>query len=244
MIKYTLGSILLIILFFQNVIAAPSSDTASSTLTNISASLPTPLISTPSQRLTAMVENTLQKVTYTTYKYGGSYFNYLKGIYKVDCSDYVNYMLKASSKAAYATIKQFTRTERPNSKDYFSFFQTLAKETSIAHWKHVASVHDLKPGDIIVYRYKRFGFRSSGHMMIVVAPPRSDTIKSDIYYVRVSDSAKSGHTNDTRARFHSGIGAGVLLLKVNKHGTPSAFAWKVGAPWDNRVNFAMARPIS
>ena len=76
--------------------------------------------------------------------------------------------------------------------------------------------------------------------MVVMNKPVLD---NDALLVQVSDSAFSGHSDDTRLAHNSGVGIGTLLLKVNTYtGQPSAYAWEFNSPWKNRVNIAMARP--
>ena len=101
----------------------------------------------------------------------------------------------------------------------------------------------LRAGDILVLRYMNsHGYQTGGHVVIVMDKPIRDT---DVFFLRVADSARSRHSQDTRQRHESGIGIGTMLLKINpKTGQPAAFAWGVGSYWNKNVTFAMARPMT
>ena len=105
-------------------------------------------------------------------------------------------------------------------------------------------VEGLRPGDILVFRYRgsHRHSHSGGHVMVVMNQP---VRQGNMYLVSVADSASSGHSQDTRTGVHSsGVGIGTLLLRINpKTGQPAAYAWKIGAQWRSNVNFAMARPM-
>ncbi|TAK77860.1 MAG: hypothetical protein EPO11_02080 [Gammaproteobacteria bacterium] len=194
------------------------------------------------QRLINFVHKTVNTLRYSAYKLGGSRFDTSHGIYIVDCSRYVDNILQAIYPHAYSTLVDSSGSERPTSQDYYEFFTSLS-EKSRYHWNKVDAVEELKPGDILVFRYKNtHGGEAGGHVMIVMDKPTQDA-DDNAFFVRVADSAAAGHSEDTRQRRTSGIGIGTLLLKVDPNTyQPSAYAWKIGSPWKHNVNFAMARP--
>jgi hypothetical protein len=131
-----------------------------------------------------------------------------------------------------------TGADDPNSENYYHFFAALPSEP-VTNWDKVNSVDQLQPGDILVIRYQNHAqVPVGGHVMIVMNKPVHDT---DAFLVRVADSARAGHSQDTRR--HSGIGIGTLLLKADPvSGQPYAYAWKEGGYWQDNVSFAMGRP--
>lgn len=192
------------------------------------------------QRLVQFVHKTISTIQYSAYKLGGRRFDASKGIYVLDCSDYVDNILHAIYPKAYSNLVNSSGTDKPTSQHYFEFFNGLS-EADNYYWSKIDEVDQLQPGDILVFR-KKNGFRhgASGHVMIVMEKPIGE---SDEYLVRVADSAPVGHSQDTRVAHTSGIGIGTLLLKVDPNsGKPSAYAWKIGSRWVNNVSFAMARP--
>lgn len=193
-------------------------------------------------RLVEFVSKTVNNAKYTAYKLGGRQFDASRGVYVLDCSDYVDNVLAAVHPKAYWTLADSAGSEKPTSQHYYEFFSELGEYPS-NYWNKVNEVEGLEPGDILVFRKKtRYGRNAGGHVMVVMNKP---VLSDDAYLVRVADSAPSGHSADTRQSHTSGIGIGTMLLKVNpKTGKPSAYAWKVGSRWTGNVNIAMARPVA
>jgi len=189
--------------------------------------------------IVALVHNAIASLRSTHYRYGGNYFNMSSGVYEVDCSDYVDDLLKISQPRAYADLADSTGTEKPTSSDYYRFFNNLSDNSRHA-WQRVNDVESLRPGDILVFH----NYRGGGHVMVVMGTPMLTEDGGNTYLVQVSDSASSRHSNDTRAPHASGIGIGTLLLKANPEtGKPSAYAWTVDSGWDH-AHVAMAEPLS
>ena len=199
-------------------------------------------ISSIGQRLVHFVHNTVSTLRYSAYKLGGTHFDTSRGVYILDCSDYIDHILKEVYPAAYFDLVHASGADKPTTLHFYDFFSGLDNDPR-DYWNRVDDVEQLQPGDILVFRYKR-SFRSatSGHVMVVMNKPIRD---EDGYLVRVADSAPVGHSQDTRARRVSGIGIGTMLLKANpKTGQPFAYAWKIGSRWNNNVHIAMARPVT
>lgn len=194
-------------------------------------------------RMVAMVDDTVQNLRYSVYKLGGTHYDASKGVYMVDCSDYVDHLLHDSSPQAYTSLATWSGSYKPTSEHYYSFFTQRLAAASDPNWQKINNTQKLQPGDILVFRYKNSrGRAAGGHVMIVMDKPSGD---DNVLQLRVADSAASGHGEDTRPAHTSGIGIGTMLLKVNSDtGEPYAYAWKAGAPWKSNVNFAMARPNS
>lgn len=226
-----------------NIVSDNSDDNAMTT--NNSSNIPPPSF-TENERNHVMnyVHQTLDRLRYSRYKLGGTYFNLISGVYKVDCSEYVDQLLRNAVPTAYHDLVACVRTPHPTSEDYYVFLSNLLSDQEQHDWYRIESVANLEPGDIIVFRYKKLYFHhAAGHVMVVVNTPILDRIDDDVYLVRVSDSAPSGHSDDTRPPHTSGIGEGTLLLKVDPQtGLPYAYAWKIGAPWEYDMDFAMGRP--
>jgi len=194
-------------------------------------------------RIVSMVDDTIKNLRYSVYKLGGTHYDAQKGVYMVDCSDYVDHLLHDASPQAYTNLAQWSGSYRPTSAHYYDFFTRYIngapKSTS---WQKVENSEKLQGGDILVLRYKSSRGRSAGgHVMVVMNEPRG---YANVLQVRVADSAASGHSADTRAAHTSGIGVGTMLLKVNNSGQPYAYAWSADSPWKSNVEFAMARPLN
>jgi hypothetical protein len=194
------------------------------------------------KNLVDAVHKIIATLRYTAYRLGGTHIDTFHGIYVVDCSTYVDHVLKALYPRAYTSLTSWSRSEKPTSDDYYHYFTNLTDSTQ-SHWNTIEDVEQLRPGDILVFRFKsKLGNERGGHVMIVMDKPLQ---QADAFLVRVTDSAPTGHSTDTRMPHVSGIGIGTLLLKVDpKTYQPYAYAWKVGSRWEKNVNFAMARPTT
>lgn len=199
------------------------------------------LMSTLGEHMVQFVHNTISSLRYTAYKLGGTHFDRSNGIYIVDCSDYVDHLLQVANPSAYLSLVNSTGSEKPTSEHYYHFFTGLTYKPR-HYWNKVENVNQLQPGDILVLRNKKNSHTGvSGHVMVVMNKP---TRTPNAFLVRVTDSASSGHSQDTRLPHTSGIGIGTMQIKVNPGtGQPSAYAWKLGSSFEKHVNFAMARPI-
>lgn len=198
-------------------------------------------LSNVEQRLVNFVRNMVSSLHYSNYKLGGTTIDESRGVYVTDCSTYVDHIVKTIYPRAYTSLVNATGTEKPTSDDYYDYFVNLADKPQ-NHWNMIDDVEKLRPGDILVFRFKNsLGIETGGHVMIVMdEPARND----NTFFVRVADSAPTGHSEDTRLPRRSGIGIGTLMLKVDPRSyQPYAYAWKAGARWERNVYVAMARPV-
>lgn len=192
------------------------------------------------RHLVDFIQKTVTTLRYSNYKLGGSKFDTTRGVYITDCSGFVDNILRKTSPHAYSSLVNATGALTPATQHYYTFFQELA-DNSDNYWNKVDDVGQLRAGDILVFRYKNSrGIQTGGHVMVVMDKPIRDT---NMYFVRVADSAPTRHSEDTRPIHEGGIGIGTLVLKASKSGRPAAYAWGIGGLWNHNVNFAMARPI-
>lgn len=203
--------------------------------------IPAYSLSSIEQNLVSFVRKTVSTISYTAYKLGGTHIDSSNGIYVVDCSRYVDHILKTIYPQAYTSLTSWSGTTKPTTNDFYHYFTNLSVEDA-QNWNTIDDVEQLRPGDILVFRNKnKRGNQTGGHVMVVMDQPARN---GNTFSVRIADSAPSGHTKDTRSSHSSGIGIGTMLLKVHPNTfRPYAYAWKIGARWETNVNFAMARPI-
>src|SRR3990167_3645791 len=201
----------------------------------------TSFLSTIENRLREFVHQSVTTLHYSAYKMGSAKIDTTRGVYIVDCSSYIDHILKIVYPEAYSSLVNWSGSGKPTSHDYYDFFTNLPSEKKY-FWNKIDEVDQLRPGDILVFRYKNaHGIETGGHVMIVMDRPLAD---SNTFFIRVADAASGGHSEDTRLPHTSGIGIGTLSLKVKPSTyTPAAYAWSIGARWKNNVNFAMARPL-
>jgi hypothetical protein len=201
--------------------------------------IPSNMLSKKEKHLIDFVRNAISNTKYSSYKLGGTKIDTTKGIYIVDCSRYVNHILRNIYPLAFNSLTTWCGTEGPTTYDFYLYFNNLTEDSR--HWNIIEDVKKLRPGDIIVFRNKvQKRNRTNGHIMVVMDKPQRE---GNTFLVRIADSAPSGHSQDTRLSHSSGIGIGTILLKVNQNSLkPYAYAWKEGARWRSNVKFAMARP--
>ncbi len=205
-------------------------------------------VNTSSVKLTNLAYKTVETLRFSSYKLGGTTFDPTQGIYKIDCSTYINDLLSETNPHAYSTLTNWTQTYKPTTADYYNFIKKLPTDATADYWHKINNVGQLQPGGILVFRnisYNKKHAIGGGHVMIVMSKPIPHPSATDIYQVKVADSASSGHSYDTRSPHQSGIGIGTLLLKVDPNtGRPSAYAWRLDDHWRSNALFAMAQPVS
>jgi len=197
-------------------------------------------ITTAQKNLVEFVDKTVYNLNYSSYRLGGGRFDTSHGIYVVDCSRFVDSVLSRVYPAAYSNLVNASGADRPASQHYYDFFSDLSPVGNDVHWNKVEKIGQLRPGDILVFRYRKPRGQAQGHVMVVMDKPR---VAENGWIVRVADSAPIRHSADTRQPHESGIGIGSLLLKPSPTGKPAAYAWEMGGSWRKNVKFAMARPL-
>jgi cell wall-associated NlpC family hydrolase len=225
--------------------AAPRPSAATTASANIPNTLRDSAATSEARELLVRVDDALNALTYTYYSEIADYWNDATGVYKVDCSGYVNRLVEDAVPSSYDAICDERDTTRPAAEDYYYTFRAIPYDTTRDHWRRIKRVKDLRPGDVLVWRYLEPDEHdeSTGHTMIVVGLPERDTRWSNVYRVRVSDSARSGHSSDNRGNTGSGVGAGVMLLRYDPDsGVPTAYAWSLLGYWQTDIRFAAARP--
>jgi hypothetical protein len=208
---------------------------------NFPTAIPAYALSSSEKKLISFMQQTFSSLHYSTYRLGGSHIDPAHGIYVVDCSMFIDHVLKSLYPHAYAYLTNWSGTDKPTTDDFYHYFRSLETNDQ-AHWSPIEDASQLRPGDVLVIRYKNArGQESGGHVMMVMDEPWTE---QNILAVRVADSAAGRHSLDTRSLHTSGIGSGVLLLKLDPHtALPDAYAWRIGSHWQTRAVFAMARPI-
>jgi hypothetical protein len=144
------------------------------------------------------------------------------GIYDMDCSGFVDYLLKRVDPDQYAHLPIETGHPRPRAATYFEFFHDLPGNP-VAGWKLIDQLADARRGDIIAWALEASTQKpgDTGHVVIVAAPPVSTNAKE--YRVTVYDSSGIRHDEDSRPDGTSGIGEGVITIKVDDRGAPVGF---------------------
>ena len=190
-----------------------------------------------SPALLSEAESILATLTSTHYQHA-SHVDAGKGIYDVDCSGFVNYVMAVAVSDAYDDFKKAT-VSRPVADSYVKFIGGLAKP--VGRWHRVILVSALVPGDILTWTIPK-GVKSSdtGHVMIVEKAP---VLNGNQATVVVLDSTDNGHGDaDPRVpKGPNGIGRGTAVVMMNKDGTASGYRWSLDSdspPYVTNVEMA------
>ncbi len=189
-------------------------------------------------RANSMVENIEQ----TKYSHK-NYIDESKGIYKLDCSGFVNYLLNETRPAAQAAILH-PGQQRPLAEDFYRYFKDLSKSPNKAGWSKVEYAEDLNAGDIIAWLQPASGEDSgnTGHVMIVGGKPSLNSDRKREMLVPVIDSTSSPHSDDSRQKGSSGLGKGTIGILTNDNDKPIGFFWRGGlSEKPNYTKIAFAR---
>ncbi len=225
------------------LVAAASTAGATTASTNVSNELRDAAKSDGAEDLLVRVDEVLNSITLTYFRYTDQVWDTSDGIYKVDCSGYANRVVEDAVPEAYDELKDYRNTTRPKSHDYYYFFKSISKGGTKGRWRRPARFQDIAPGDLLVWRYKTIpDTGSTGHTTIVVGKPYRDYRWKNVYAIRVTDAGKSGHSEDNRGSNGSGIGAGIMLIKVDSQGQPVEYAWSLKGYFQDTSYIAMGRP--
>jgi len=139
---------------------------------------------------------------------------------KCDCSGLVCYLLRSDYPIAY---KQLDGVESPWRARPFSvtFYETFirAGEEKLAGWQRVRKLMDARPGDIMAWRKKKIAKGvSTGHTLVIVDQPKME--KDGRVRVKLIDSTRKIHAEDSRPEGTNGVGSGVMWFEVNEEGEP------------------------
>jgi hypothetical protein len=163
------------------------------------------------------------------------------GTYKLDCSEFVSYVLQGAAPAHYACIPKEPKAPCPRAFEYCDYLRSIVYDNTngwgrsyevdnalvyeaVLGWRRIARLDEVRPGDVIAWRFARWSpGGDTGHVAFVAEKPR--LAASGVTAVRVYDSSALAHWEDSRERdgaFVSGVGMGTLMFHVNGSGAPIA----------------------
>jgi hypothetical protein len=165
-----------------------------------------------------------------------------RGVYKFDCSGMVYWVLrKAAPRAAWWSA--YGLEHRPLARDFHRRIARIAKGAEKGGWRRITKVEELVAGDVVAW-IKPAVIRSpnTGHVAFVLLPPQRAPGYSNAYLLRIADSSRLLHDEDTRTD-RDGFGFGtILLLSEPETGEPTGFGWVAdkGAAFETQI--ALGRP--
>jgi hypothetical protein len=160
----------------------------------------------------------------TTYVHGID-VDVKRGHYAFDCSGMVDWLLRDSAPVAHRSLRQ-NLDYRPLARDFVNRVARMEPGATQGGWKRVARVADARPGDIIAWlKPKIVKSKNTGHVAVVIQSPRLRSAYDTAYLVRVADSSRLAHEDDSR-NGRGGFGYGTILVETNPAtGAPSGFSF-------------------
>lgn len=190
------------------------------------------------RRLGAVAES----VEESEYTYGFS-VNEKKGVYRFDCSGMAHWVLRKAAPVAALTVGHGL-APRPLARDFQRRIARVPADRERGGWRRVARIRDLQPGDVVAWlKPPEIRSPNTGHVAFVVLPPLLVPGYDNAYLVRIADSTRLLHDEDTRAG-RTGFGFGTILLVADPdNGAPIAYGW-AGLRWRAfETAIALGRPL-
>jgi hypothetical protein len=174
------------------------------------------------QKLLDLVEQIDATRTDTTYAHSTK-VRRKQGIYHFDCSGMINWLLPQVAKSALATLDR----ERPVAATYVRIIQKAPTHRARGGWQQIANIEDVEPGDLFAWRrpaqWPKGG--NTGHIGVVIAKPAAVPHIENAYVVRVIDSTRYRHQDDSRRHDETGFGTGTILFMTDDDRRPIGYAW-------------------
>ena len=188
------------------------------------------------------IEHVFTSMQHTRYEHKTA-IDETNGIYHVDCSSFVGFLLQKSSLQAYTALSIDKGHLRPRAQNFYDFFASLNENEQKEGWQGIKTMQSLQIFDIIAWKYDaRLGKKDTGHVVIVYEKPIKEA--DGRYKVRVLDASKGTHANDSRAqKSEGGIGEGVMWFRVDEEGRPFGVYWSDRSEGMSRHQISMARVL-
>jgi hypothetical protein len=196
----------------------------------------------PGSQLAVRIEKMLSQMKETAYQ-GATEINEETGSLKCDCSGLVCYALRDMFPEAYLSVRgmEAQARVRPMSITFYETFAAAAAGKGNGRWQAVEKLMDIKPGDILAWRKDVIEEgESSGHTAMVAGKPVLE--KDGRVRVRVIDSTRGPHSNDTRTETTLGVGSGDMYFTADRDGRPSGFYVRGDGPL-SKLAFAFGRMV-
>ena len=189
----------------------------------------------PAQRLSEAARHLLASVKSTSYSHHSA-IDEDSGSFVTDCSGLVTWLLRQELPEHLAAVPIRHGRSHPVAVDFQEAFAAGA-----TGWQRITRVQDVRPGDVLAWRYlnPKPG-KSTGHVMVIDSAATSDG--ENDFSVAVFDSTTAPHDDDTRSDA-DGVGRGIIHLRVDADGAPVEVRGKTSAAFHKHA-FAIGRPIN
>jgi hypothetical protein len=167
-----------------------------------------------------------------------------KGYFAFDCSGMVDWLLGQAAPVAHRSLHQGLES-RPLARDFVFHLARIEPGQRRGGWLRVGRISDARPGDVIAWlKPKNVRSANTGHVAVVVGEPLVRTEGDSAYLVRVADSSRLMHEDDSR-HGHGGYGLGTLLIQADPVTlAPSGFSFagsRTSHPFGTKI--VIGRPL-
>ncbi len=171
------------------------------------------------------------------------YIDETEGIYETTCSSFISFLVQKVSQEAFEPLPVDTKRKQPLARNYYVFFNALKEGKQEKYWRSVRYLKEVQVGDIIAWKYDpSLGKKDTGHVVMVYEKPIQEA--DGRYRIRVIDSSKGTHANDTRsAHPQGGIGTGEMWFVPDEKGEIKGFYWSNRSPKMSQHALAIGRII-
>jgi len=160
-----------------------------------------------------------------------------EGSYAADCSGFLAYVIKRTIPEALKEVEISPKHKRPLAVNFYNTIVRAGTE-KIRHWQRISKLEDAAPGDVLVW-VNSPGKDNTGHVMIVMEAPLPEG--KELFKLKICDSSKSPHQDDTRENGSNGIGIGIIWIETDEKGSPVAYRWSSPSSKSIGRSFAIGR---
>lgn len=174
------------------------------------------------QRVMETIERLEREVVSTEYRYV-TVIDEHRGVYHWDCSTMTTWVLHRAAPTAQATIDR----SRPVARDFHHLLNRSPGDQQRDGWRRILRVDELSPGDLFAWLVPPGTRRDiTGHVGFAIARPQPHPTIRDLWVLRIADSARRPHGDDTRLTDgKGGFGYGTIVFEVDERGRPVAYGW-------------------
>ena len=173
------------------------------------------------------------------------------GVYDVDCSGLVDYVLKQTApKALYRDRKATVAQTAPLADDYYSTFENAAATPASCVAARLTHVNEAHPGDILCWKdptHKLGEHTNTGHVMIIDEAPVEEARDEEtiIGNLRSWSSIQPPRRTrrDSRQPDTGGVGRGTLWIDTDASGAPTGYRWKSATGMVHENPIAIGRAV-
>ena len=168
------------------------------------------------------VESVVLSLKETGYKHS-TRIDAVAGVFYCDCSGFLGYFLQKEFPEAFAALRgeEAPWRSRPLAVTFYETFFRAGGE-KVPGWSQVKTLALAKPGDFVAWRKARLEQgTTTGHVLIMASDPVRE--EDGRYRVRVIDSTRRLHADDTRAAGSNGVGSGTMWFAVDESGKPTQY---------------------